>query len=80
MPEKFACFKKIAALFKFLGILPPLVFVIIEGFLAQFIPSAMRISFGILIPLIIIGIDALFLLYLVLFSPETGTTVYGEES
>jgi hypothetical protein len=89
MPEKFACLKKITAVFKFLGILPPLVFVIIEGFLARFIPSAMRIPFGILIPLIIIGIDAFFLLYLALFSPEaeessrvcpeTGTTVYREE-
>ncbi|MDR3200367.1 MAG: hypothetical protein LBT68_02810 [Spirochaetales bacterium] len=66
MPERFFSLRKITAVFTFLGILPPLVILLGQGLLSRVLPQMMRISLGFAAPLLIIGIDALFLVFLLL--------------
>jgi hypothetical protein len=62
MPKRFFSLRKITAVFTFMGILPPVTAVI--GYARGFITVYNFMPLG--IPLFIMGIDALFLVYLLL--------------
>ncbi|MDR2589358.1 MAG: hypothetical protein LBC67_08020 [Spirochaetales bacterium] len=93
MPERFACLRKVTAVFICVGALPPFLFLINDvlpalafrlgaGEIPRLLPpEALPFPLAIAVPAcIIIGIDALFLAFLVLFSPERKRGAVREEN
>jgi hypothetical protein len=66
MPLRFFCLRPVTAVFTFMGILPPLIAVLAHA-LPQGVLSPLRFPMGPAIPLFIMGVDTLFLLYLLLY-------------
>lgn len=72
-PRRFFSLGKIIAVFKFIGILPPLVY-ITAGILAPGILSSGRqAAIGLPVPAAVLFVDFIFLIYLILFAPDSET-------
>jgi hypothetical protein len=70
MPRRFFGLRKITAVFTFMGILPPLTAGLAQAVSRGFFFSALKLSRGLMITLVIMGIDVFFLLYLLLSRGE----------
>ena len=71
MPDRFFSLRKITAVFTSLGILPACLMLMSQGVLKRLFPAAKALSLSWAVPLVIITLDALFLVYLLLSRENT---------
>ncbi|MDR1625139.1 MAG: hypothetical protein LBT33_01245 [Spirochaetia bacterium] len=69
MPGRFFGLRGVTAVFTFVGILPPLTAVLAQAF-SRGLPVPLRFPPGLPAALLVMGVDALFLLYLLVFRRE----------
>lgn len=74
LPEKFAPLRGFMIVYKFIGILPALVFSIGAVILPKAMTAGPQSSLGFFIPLAVTGVDLLFLTFLLLWNPGGGQT------